>query len=208
MATKHVYCSLHGFNPAALFSLPKPDGILSIIRCYITIIIKMDYAHLHLILNHFPIIGTIIGSALMAYALYAAEIKMQKSILFLWIVFAALTPLVMNTGESAEEVVEKIPGVSEVAMEEHEEAAEISLWMMVGLGLISIGALFTSGKPAGKNVALFAFFFSLIVFASMARTGYLGGQIRHTEFSANAPAGAGAEAGAEAGAGAAEQDDD
>lgn len=170
----------------------------------------MDYAHLHLILNHFPIIGTIIGSALMAYALYAGEIKMQKSILFLWIVFAALTPLVMNTGESAEEVVENISGVSEAAMEEHEEAAEISLWLMIGLGLISIGALFTSGKPAGKNIALFAFFFSLLVFASMARTGYLGGQIRHTEFAANSSAAATGETGnaSEAGGASAKEDED
>lgn len=144
----------------------------------------MDYAHLHLILNHFPIIGTLTGTLLMAYALIAGELKMQKAILFLWIVFAALTPLVMNTGESAEEVVEKIPGVSEAAMEEHEEAAEFSLWMMIGLGLISIAALATTGKAMGKNIARLAFFFSLLVFASMARTGYLGGQIRHTEFSA------------------------
>lgn len=150
----------------------------------------MDYAHLHLILNHFPIIGTIIGSALMAYALYAGEIKMQKSILFLWIVFAALTPLVMNTGESAEEIVEKIPGVSEAAMEEHEESAETSLWLMIVLGVISIGSLLASAKPAGKTATRLAFFFSLLVFASMARTGYLGGQIRHTEFAANSSAAA------------------
>lgn len=42
---------------------------------------NMDLTHLHLMINHFPIIGTLIGTLLMAYALFSKQAHLQKVIL-------------------------------------------------------------------------------------------------------------------------------
>jgi uncharacterized membrane protein len=142
----------------------------------------MDLTHLHLLLNHFPIIGTIIGIGIMLWGLIKKEYNIQKTVLGLWVILTLLTFPVMKTGEEAEETIENIPGISEQIMHEHEEAAEFALWMMVGLGLLSLAALLMGQKNnLGKKLPVVAFIFSLAVFGAMARTGYLGGQIRHTE---------------------------
>lgn len=142
----------------------------------------MDLTHLHLLLNHFPIIGTIIGIGIMLWGLIKKEYTIQKTVLGLWVILTLLTFPVMKTGEEAEETIENIPGISEQIMHEHEEAAEFALWMMVGLGLLSLAALLIGQKNTlGKKLPMVAFIFSLAVFGAMARTGYLGGQIRHTE---------------------------
>jgi uncharacterized membrane protein len=142
----------------------------------------MDLTHLHLLLNHFPIIGTIIGIGIMLWGLIKKEYNIQKTVLGLWVILTLLTFPVMKTGEEAEETIENIPGISEQIMHEHEEAAEFALWMMVGLGLLSLaGLLIGQNNNLGKKLPLVAFIFSLAVFGAMARTGYLGGQIRHTE---------------------------
>lgn len=142
----------------------------------------MDLTHLHLLLNHFPIIGTIIGVGLMAYALIRKENSLQKAVLGLWVIMTLFTFPVMKTGEEAEETVENLPGMSHDLIHEHEEAAEWALWLMIGLGVISLFSLVQQrrGKNA-QSITMIAFVVSLVVSTAMARTGYLGGQIRHTE---------------------------
>ncbi|MBK7886283.1 MAG: hypothetical protein IPJ86_02960 [Bacteroidetes bacterium] len=143
----------------------------------------MDLTHLHLLLNHFPIIGTIIGIALMVYALLCKQRIIQNAVLAIWVAMAIITIPVMKTGEEAEETVENIAGITEASIHAHEEAAELALWLMITLGIVSLAGLLLKNKDANK-ASLFtkpAFVLSLVVFAAMARTGYLGGQIRHTE---------------------------
>ncbi len=167
----------------------------------------MDLTHLHLLLNHFPIIGTIAGIGIMLWGLLKNDTGVQKAVLGLWVVLTVITLPVMKTGEEAEETVENIPGISENIMHEHEEAAEFALWWMIALGALSLVALITGRNGLNKKLVYAAFAVSLMTFAVMARTGYLGGQIRHTEISGKAAtANNGAETGAETGA--AEEDDD
>ena len=141
----------------------------------------IDAAHLHLMINHFPIIGTLIGGLLMAYALLHRDKSLQRVVLVMWLILAVMTPLVMKTGEEAEEKVENIAGISGKVIHEHEEAAELSLWLIIGLGIASLATLFI-GKVKNNNstLTMLTFVLSLIVIGSMIRTGYLGGQIRHS----------------------------
>ncbi|MBK9402700.1 MAG: hypothetical protein IPN36_18230 [Bacteroidetes bacterium] len=143
----------------------------------------MDLTHLHLLLNHFPIIGTIIGIALMAYALFRKQHAIQNAVLAIWVAMAIITIPVMKTGEEAEETVENIAGITEASIHAHEEAAELALWLMITLGIVALAALLLHSRDKNKAGMLvkLAFLLSLVVFVSMARTGYLGGLIRHTE---------------------------
>ena len=142
----------------------------------------MDFAHLHLLINHFPIVGTIIGTFIMLFALIKKERNLQRVVLVLWVVLAALTPLVMNTGEEAEHKVEEMAGISENSIHEHEEASEYAYWLMIGLGVISLAAL--SLHKMGSDILLatkISFVISLFAATAMVRTGYLGGLIRHVD---------------------------
>ncbi|MCC6727454.1 MAG: hypothetical protein IT258_23320 [Saprospiraceae bacterium] len=168
----------------------------------------MDATHLHLLLNHFPIIGSLLGVGVMAYGYLTSSEQVKKTALWTWVAMAAIAIPVFLTGEPAEESVEGIANVSESLIEEHEEAATIAIWLMEALGLLSLVTLIVGwGKEqVSKPLVLVATVLSLVTFGAMARTGYLGGQIRHSEIRSGVAAANGGETngGGEAG----EQDDD
>jgi uncharacterized membrane protein len=170
----------------------------------------MDATHLHLLLNHFPIIGSLLGVGVMAYGYLTSSEQVKKTALWTWAAMAAIAIPVFLTGEPAEESVEGIAGVSEALIEEHEEAATVAIWLMEALGLLSLVTLVMGwGKDAlSKPLVLVATVLSLVTFGAMARTGYLGGQIRHSEIRSGVAANTNAcEAGGN-GEAAGEKDDD
>ena len=143
----------------------------------------MNTTHLHLLLNHFPIIGTLIGSILLLWAIVKNQDNLKSIASALLVLMALMAIPVYLTGEPAEESVEKLPGVSEALIELHEEAASIAIWLMEITGAIALLALFLQWKKnkMAKAGFLTAFILSALCFAAMARTGYYGGQIRHSE---------------------------
>ncbi len=149
----------------------------------------MDATHLHLLLNHFPIIGTLIATVLLLISLTTKNEAIQKASLVIIILMALIAIPVFFTGEPAEERAEKLPGIAESIIEAHEEAAEAAFWVMMATGVISFVALLlqTAQHQTAKAAVILALVAGLVTSALMARTGYLGGQIRHTEISSNAP---------------------
>ncbi|MBL0340467.1 MAG: hypothetical protein IPP71_05800 [Bacteroidetes bacterium] len=143
----------------------------------------MDTTHLHLLLNHFPIIGTLIAIVILAYGVLVDSRRTAKISLAVLVVMSLIAIPVFLTGEPAEESVEKLPGVAESIIEDHEEAAEVAIWMMAVLGVLaalSFVNLISSNK-INKSLVGITLFVGFITFGAMARTGYLGGQIRHSE---------------------------
>ena len=148
----------------------------------------MNSTHLHLLLNHFPIIGTLIGSGLLLAGIFRKNYQLSNSALTVLSIMAIIAIPVYLTGEPAEESVEKISGVSETIIEAHETAATVAIWLMMATGLTALISLIIQFKSKTYKPALnyMVALFALICFAAMARTGYLGGQIRHTEISSTA----------------------
>ncbi|MCW5908018.1 MAG: hypothetical protein KIS94_09180 [Chitinophagales bacterium] len=146
----------------------------------------MNTAHWHLILNHFPIIGTLGGIVVLFYGLIrkSNDTKVLGALLIL--AMAVISVIVMETGEAAEDVVEKIPGISEAAMEAHEDAAKIANGILIASGVLALISLVLNFLK--KNVVTISMVATLLLssvaFGFMAYTGYLGGKIRHTEISA------------------------
>lgn len=169
----------------------------------------MDATHLHLLLNHFPIIGSLLGVGVMVYGYLTSSEQVKKTALWTWAAMAVVAIPVFFTGEPAEESVEGIAGVSENLIEAHEEAATIAIWLMEALGLLSLAVLVLSKAKSSlsKPLVLVATLLSLATFTAMARTGYLGGQIRHSELRNGATIGAGNEANANEAGGESDDDD-
>lgn len=172
----------------------------------------MNTAHFHLLLNHFPVIGTLIGSGLLLWGIIKKQNNIRSVAAILLALMAIIAIPVYLTGEPAEETVEKLPGVSEAMIKLHEEAATTAIWLMGITGIVSlIALLFTLQKRKVANtIFVTAFILSFACFAAMARTGYYGGQIRHTEIQSGAATDLQTEKTSETGTGnkAKEKDDD
>ena len=147
----------------------------------------MNSTHIHLLLNHFPVIGTLIGSCLLAWGIIKNQQNIKASAAVLLLAMALVAVPVFLTGEPAEESVEKLPGVLESMIEQHEDAANIAIWLMGLTGIASFIALFLNRtKKQWANTGFtFVLILSALCFLAMARTGYYGGQIRHSEISGN-----------------------
>lgn len=142
----------------------------------------MNQAHIHLLLNHLPVVGTLFSVLLLAVALLRKNDELRKvSLGFVVLVALAAIPTYL-TGEPAEKIVEHLPGVSEALIESHEEAALFSLIAVEVAGIASLAGLFIFRRRSLPN-AMFAAALAITLVAAglMGWTANLGGQIRHTE---------------------------
>jgi uncharacterized membrane protein len=143
---------------------------------------KMSFTHLHLMLNHFPVIGTLIGLVLLGIALLRKSNELSKVSLGLFVALGAISLFVYLTGEPAEEAIEKLPGFSEGITEKHEEAALFATIVLVSFGALALAALaLFRRKVLPQWITLAGFAFALASSAAMGYTSLLGGQVRHTE---------------------------
>lgn len=144
----------------------------------------MDPAHFHLLVNHFPLIGTVFGIIALLAGILLKKDDFKTAAYGLFIITALFAIPAYLSGEPAEEAVENIlPGTTEVFIEEHEEMASIAIWLIEALGALALLTLIFAikGRPAHKTLSIATLVFSLVVFGVMAKVNNTGGEIRHTE---------------------------
>ena len=143
----------------------------------------MNDAHLHLVMNHFPIIGPILGFGILLTGIILKNNSVKNTAYVLFIVSAIFAAFSMGTGEGAEEIAEKLPGVTKQIIHEHEEMAEKLAIVLYLLGVISLGGLFLSYKKSAKvKWVSFAALVVVVVGIFLAKeVGTSGGEVRHTE---------------------------
>ncbi|ESU18830.1 hypothetical protein FCR2A7T_22330 [Flavobacterium cauense R2A-7] len=148
----------------------------------------MNDAHLHMVVNHFPIIGTILGLGILIAGLLLKNKSVQHTAYVLFTIAAIFGLLSMNTGEGAEEMVEDLPNVGKQIIHEHEEIAEKFVILLYLTGAVALLSLFMSFKNHAK--AKFFAYATLILAIGTAvlskNVGTSGGEIRHTEIRENA----------------------
>src|SRR2546428_8577547 len=88
----------------------------------------MDFPHLHLLLNHFPIIGTMVGAGLFLTSLVVRTEDVRLSSLIVFIAVALLAIPTFITGVGAQEKIVADPGISNDLIQRHEGAAELAIW--------------------------------------------------------------------------------
>lgn len=142
----------------------------------------MNASHLHLILNHIPILGILFGIWVLLGGLLFKSRPVQYTALITFILTAIVTIPVVKTGDEAEHTIEHLAGISEPLIEEHEELAETGLWLTASLGILSIvGMLLMKREIGNKAIPLILLLLAVPVFAWMIQVGNSGGNIRHTE---------------------------
>lgn len=139
--------------------------------------------HLHLLLNHLPIIIGALGLVLVSVAAWRRDDSIAR-VAFAFFVGGAVTSLpTYLTGEASEDVVINLPGVTEALIDQHKEIAFIAAIVTGVLGAFALWSLWRHRRLAllPNIVVRVALAGALVSSGLMAYTGLLGGQIRHTE---------------------------
>jgi hypothetical protein len=147
----------------------------------------MNWAHIHLILNHIPLIG--VGFTILLFII--ALIRNSKELINVSLIFTIIVALwaipAYLTGEPAEEIVEDLSGISENLIEQHEEFAEKAFVILEIVGALALMTLIVkrySQKLGGWLMSITVI--GLIVGGGMiAWTANLGGRINHLEVRPN-----------------------
>jgi uncharacterized membrane protein len=149
--------------------------------------------HIHLLLNHFPTIGFIIGLTLYVAALYAKSDHLKQAGLVVFVGIALITIPTYTTGNAAQEALcvgsQAAPnacadtGLSKPLIEMHEGAAFLSLLFMVitgGFAWLGLWQYRRMLHVARWNTVLILVL-AVVTLALVSRAANFGGEIRHPE---------------------------
>ncbi len=142
----------------------------------------MGGAHLHLLVNHAPVLGSLFALALFAASyLWAPDVLRRTA--FVVLIGTALAAAAADlSGDPAQDAVRGLPGVKRELIHEHEEMAEKAFIATGLVGVIALVLLVRSRRtPVPASSGAIGLVCAIVVAAMMAYTALLGGRIRHTE---------------------------
>ncbi len=142
---------------------------------------RMDWTHLHLALNHIPVLGPPFLLVMLLWSWARGEARTLRFCLTLCIALAALSIAIKFTGDFAAE--KAIPGVERTWIEHHEQTADQASTGVFLTGLAAGLARWLSrkGRTAPTWSIVIVIVLTVSTLALMARTANSGGQIRHPE---------------------------
>lgn len=148
----------------------------------------MNNAHWHLVVNHLPIVGLLIGVLVLIAGLSLKKIEVQLTALGIFIFSALAAIAAFYTGEGAEDVVENLAGISETLIHKHEEYAETFYMLTLVLGGLSLLAFVTTVRnwKYAKYLVILCLAIAVADGVLAKYVGTSGGEIRHTEIRGDA----------------------
>jgi hypothetical protein len=157
-------------------------------------IIDFNVAHLHLLLNHIPTVGSVVGLGLLLLALVRRNEHLQHAGLEVLFAIALLTLPAYMSGVGAHEKLRDQPEVSDNAIRAHHDAALAGFTVTEFAGFVAWIALWQSKRRgrAARGLVPAATLLTMVAIVLMARAATLGGEIRHPEIRAEVAAAAAA----------------
>jgi hypothetical protein len=147
----------------------------------------MDLAHIHLLLNHFPTIGTIIGGGLFLLSLITKSDDLKRASLVVLLGIALISIPTYMSGNGAQGAIKSMPGVSKSLIEAHEGAALVAMGFMLPTGAFAWLGLWQFRRlrrVPNWNLAVILILI-LVSLGLMTRASNMGGEIRHAEIRAS-----------------------
>jgi len=148
----------------------------------------MNLAHIHLLLNHWPIIGSFIGLALFLVSLAANSDDLKQTSLAVFGLMALLAIPTYMSGNVAQEVLKGTPGLSKALIQTHENTALLALVSLEITGAAALLGLWKFSRmsrpapaPVGRWNSTAVLVLSIVTVGLMSITGNTGGAIRHPE---------------------------
>ena len=147
----------------------------------------MDELHLHLVVNHLPIIFPIVGIIILLIGIFSKSEVTKRNAYVIFILGAITSIAAMVTGENAENSATQIAGLSENLIEKHADVSEIFATLTYVLGGISLVALIASFRNLGisKYAPFVVGIFAAVSLFFAQKVGTTGGEIKHTEIRAS-----------------------
>jgi hypothetical protein len=139
--------------------------------------------HWHIVLNHFPSIGTVIALGLFLAAYYWRSEDLIKASLALFLIMALLAIPTFITGQATSLIIQNQPGVSAAAIAAHRDLAVVSFSVLGITGALSWLALWQYrrfSRPSSWTMGAILVF-AVIALFFMTLTGSAGGHINHPE---------------------------
>jgi hypothetical protein len=154
----------------------------------------MNAAHVHIIVTHIPLIGLIVSFVLLGYHAWRPNPDIRRLALLGFVVSGLFALAADLSGEGAEEMVERLSGVMEAAIDRHEDAAGFALTSTMVTGVTAL-LLLVPALAAGRLARPLLVVLLIAGVVGLGAVGYtanLGGKIRHTEIAGAQTAGAAA----------------
>jgi uncharacterized membrane protein len=161
-------------------------------------ITAVNLAHLHLLLNHVPTVGSIAALGLLLVALVRRDESLKRAGLEVLFVIAVVTLPVYMSGAAAHLKLRDQPEmeISDNAIRVHQDAALAGFTVTELAGFVAWIALWQSRRrgSAARGLVPAVTLLSIVALVLMARAANLGGEIRHPEIRIDLSSGAAASA--------------
>jgi uncharacterized membrane protein len=144
----------------------------------------MNPAHLHLMITHLPVLGTLFGLLLLLASFVRGNQELKRISLWVFVLAAIAAVPTYLSGRPANAVLLKLmPGMPNDPGDQHAEVAILALVASSVLGILALLLLvvYRPGKRTPGWATLLTFVLAIATTGLMAWTARLGGNIRHTE---------------------------
>jgi uncharacterized membrane protein len=143
----------------------------------------MNLAHVHIVINHVPSLGSILGLLLLAAGMFKKNEDIKQ---FAYFVLVMITMAVLPTyisGAEAQALVAKNPSYSAGMIQLHQNAAMITLLVMTAAGMFAWFGLWEFRRHARSSplTTLCTLIATMCAVVSVLITAYIGGSISHSE---------------------------
>ena len=141
-------------------------------------------AHLHILVNHLPVIGVPLVALLLCWGIFSRHDVVIRAALYGAILMAGGSFLADQTGDGAKDNIEHQSWVKKEAIQAHEDAADYAniAALVTGAAALVLLVMARRGKPVNRTGAMVVLLATVVTGAAMAKTGWEGGKIRHSEF--------------------------
>ena len=143
----------------------------------------MNFAHIHIVLNHVPSLGCIAGLVMLASAIYTKHEELKKfSFLALVLIGMSALPTYIS-GAEAQRIVRQLPAVSKAMIQLHQNAAMLTIVAMTITGTFAWFGLweFRRFSRAGSLTTKGTLLAAAVTVGLILYTGSIGGKISHPE---------------------------